>query len=104
MKPKIVPSEEILEKMERLLNVASDYTRLKIIYSLLNGEKCVGEIQTDIDASQSLVSHQLKVLKNADLVSYRKEGTKVIYSLSDHHIHDLFAVVYEHVTEEKHHE
>lgn len=101
MKKIKMPSEEILEEMENMLNIASDYTRLKIMYSLLNGEKCVSEIVSEIDASQSLVSHQLKVLKDANLVGYKKEGTKVIYYLDDYHVRDLLNVVLDHVTEEK---
>ena len=101
MKKIIMPNEEVLEEMEAMLNIASDYTRLKIMYSLLNGEKCVSEIVSEIDASQSLVSHQLKVLKDAKLVSFKKEGTKVIYYLDDYHVRDLLNVVYDHVTEEK---
>ena len=101
MKKINMPSEEVLEEMENMLNVASDYTRLKIMYSLLGGEKCVSEIMNEIDASQSLVSHQLKVLKDAHLVSFKKEGTKVIYYLDDYHVKDLLNVVYDHVSEDK---
>lgn len=93
-----MPNDNVLEKMEELLNIASDYTRLKIMYSLLNGEKCVSEIQKDADASQSLVSHQLKVLKDGNLVATRREGTKVFYSLDDEHVKELISVVYAHVT------
>ena len=101
MKKNIVPSEEILEEMEDMLNIASDYTRLKIMYCLLGGEKCVSEIVNEIDASQSLVSHQLRVLKDANLVASRKDGTRVIYYLDDYHVRDLLNVVFDHVTEEK---
>lgn len=93
-----MPNDHILKKMEQLLNVASDYTRLKLLLCLLKGEKCVGEIQQEIDASQSLVSHQLKVLKDAQLVSTRKEKTFVFYSLNDDHVKELISVVYEHAT------
>ena len=64
-------------------------------------EKCVGDIVNDIGASQSLVSHQLKVLKDADLVKTRKEKQRVYYSLSDGHIKELINVVKEHVLEDK---
>lgn len=117
---------ETITKMERLLMTASDETRLKIMFSLLNDdfckhhkkeylcsdcdemncsiEKCVNDIAAEIGASQSLVSHQLKVLKDADLVANRKEGTKVYYSLKDKHIRMLLGVAYEHVMEDKDHE
>ena len=75
-----IPNEKILTKMEELLNVASDYTRLKILYAIM-------------------VSHQLKVLKKANLVSTHKEGTKVYYKLADDHVNSLLKVVQEHAEE-----
>ena len=118
----------IVKKMESLLMVASDATRLKIMLTLLDDslchcghcehehncsscstldcmiEKCVNDIASEIGASQSLVSHQLKVLKDADLVRTRKEGTKVYYSLKDKHIRLLIGVAYDHVTEDDNHD
>lgn len=114
-----------LNKMESLLVTASDKTRLKIMLALLDDslchcgncehehlcsncdsldcmiEKCVNDIANEISASQSLVSHQLKVLKDADLVRTRKEGTKVYYSLKDKHIRLLIGVAYDHVMEDE---
>lgn len=111
-----------IKKMESLLETASDATRLKIMLALLDDdrcvcegdcncgtcfnmdcmiEKCVNDIANEIGASQSLVSHQLRVLKDADLVRTRKEKTKVYYSLSDKHVRLLLGVAYEHVTEEE---
>ena len=109
-------------KMQSLLETASDTTRLKIMLALLDDdlcchgseghhcddckclscmiEKCVNDIANEIGASQSLVSHQLKVLKDADLVRTRKEKTKVYYSLKDKHVRLLLGVAYEHVMEE----
>lgn len=98
-----IPSEKIIDAMEETLNIASDSTRLKILYSLLpskgNSEKSVSDIIKDIGASQSLVSHQLRVLKDADLIGSRKEGTRVYYYLKDEHVYELIKVVYEHVCE-----
>ena len=116
--------DNIISKMERLLVTASDKTRLKIMLAWLNDslchcghcehehdcsnctsldcmiEKCVNDIASEIGASQSLVSHQLKVLKDADLVGTRKEKTKVYYSLKDKHVRLLIGVAYDHVMEE----
>ena len=94
-----IPSDEIIDNMEDLLNIASDSTRLKILYSLVDEEKSVSAIVSDVGASQSLVSHQLQVLRKAHLVAFRKEGTSVYYSLADHHVNQLLSVVYEHVCE-----
>ena len=117
---------ETISKMESLLMVASDKTRLKIMFALLDDDLCchgkeghhcddckclscmieksVNDIATEIGASQSLVSHQLKVLKDADLVRTRKESTKVYYSLKDKHVRMLLGVAYDHVMEEKDHD
>lgn len=94
-----MPSEQILERMENLLKVAGDFTRLKILYAIMDGEKSVGEIQEEAGVSQSLASHQLKVLKEENLLSMRKDGTKVYYVLADDHVRDLLKVVYDHVKE-----
>jgi len=116
-----------IEKMEKLLSTASDKTRMKIMLSLLDDaechfersddrncqtceklscmiEKCVNDIAFDINASQSLVSHQLRVMKDIQLVEARKEGTRVYYSLKDKHIRLLLSVAYDHVTEEDEHD
>ena len=95
-----IPSDQIIDEMESLLNIASDFTRLKIMYAISEGEKSVNQIVTEVGASQSLVSHQLKVLRKANLVSTRRDGTFVYYALADEHVMALLNVVYEHVTEE----
>lgn len=94
-----IPNDKTIDKMENVLNIASDFTRLKIMYALSDGEKNVSEIVLEVGASQSLVSHQLTILRKANLVATRKQGTKVFYSLSDEHVMQLLDVVYEHVTE-----
>ena len=95
------PNDETIDKMEEVLNVASDYTRLKIMYALIDGEKSVSEIVEIVGASQSLASHQLSVLKKAFLVATRKEATRIYYRLSDHHVIELLNVIHEHVLEGK---
>lgn len=94
-----LPDEKTIDKMEDLLNIASDSTRLKILYAISGEEKNVGEIVKEVGASQSLVSHQLNVLRKAHLVSSHKEGTKVFYCLADEHVTKLLEVVHEHVEE-----
>jgi DNA-binding transcriptional ArsR family regulator len=94
-----IPNDNIIDGMENMLNIASDSTRLKIMYALSDGEKSVNEIVEAVGASQSLISHQLAVLKKANLVSTRKEKTWVFYSLADHHVIELLQVANEHVVE-----
>lgn len=124
MKNNQIPEERIISKMRDMLAIASDMTRLKIMLSLLDEskcqsgqgscchncgnciektcmiEKCVSEIMVDVGASQSLVSHQLKALKDFDLVSTRRDGKKIYYSLKDGHVKQLISVVLEHAEEE----
>lgn len=95
-----MPNDEIIDRMESLLNVASDFTRLKIMYVLSEGEKNVTEIVSEVGASQSLVSHQLQTLRKANLVWTRRQGTSVYYSLADEHVVKLLDLVCEHVCEE----
>ena len=95
-----MPNDEIIDRMESLLNVASDFTRLKIMYVLSGGEKNVTEIVSEVGASQSLVSHQLQTLRKANLVWTRRQGTSVYYSLADEHVVKLLDLVCEHVCEE----
>ena len=96
-----MPNDKTIDKMEAILNVASDFTRLKIMYAISENELSVGEIVKEVGASQSLVSHQLDVLKKAHLVSIRKEGHRVYYRLDDDHVIQLLEVTYAHVSEEK---
>ena len=92
--------DKTVDKMESVLNIMSDFTRLKIMYAIKGQEKNVGEIVKEVGASQSLVSHQLKVLKKANLVTVRKEGTKVFYELADEHVYQLLDICKAHVEEE----
>ena len=92
---------KMYEEIESFLKIASDNTRLRILYSLVEKEMCVCELQEELDASQSLISHQLRVLRDGGFVNQRKHGKHRYYSLSDDHVKQLLDVVYEHVIEEK---
>ena len=102
-------NDVVITKMQDTLKIAADATRLKILSCLLNEldsdssvvEKCVNDIALQIGSSQSLVSHQLKVLKDAEFVKARKEGTKIYYSLKDEHVRQIMRITYEHVLEEE---
>jgi len=75
------------------------YHQDKILYALFASEMCVCDIAALINMTQSAVSHQLRVLKQARLVKYRKEGKVVYYSLDDDHIKQIFDQGYMHITE-----
>lgn len=94
-----IPHKCIICDMETVLKVLADATRLKILYSLLESEKCVCDIQKDVNMSQSAVSHQLRVLRNNNLVKRIKDSNRAIYTLADDHVKIILEMVYDHVQE-----
>ena len=97
-----MPDEEILYDLADLFKVFSDTTRIKILYSLMGGELCVADIAETIGATQSAVSHQLRILKASRLVKFQREGKNVLYSLADDHVFTMLAVGMTHICEELH--
>ncbi|MCI8867673.1 MAG: helix-turn-helix transcriptional regulator [Anaerotignum sp.] len=77
---------EFLLELADFFKIFGDGTRIRILQLLLAGEKNVGELAEALDMSQSAVSHQLRILRQNDLVKYRKEGKTVFYSLDDEHV------------------
>ena len=77
---------EFLRELADFFKIFGDGTRIRILQLLLAGEKNVGELAEALDMSQSAVSHQLRILRQNDLVKYRKEGKTVFYSLDDEHV------------------
>ena len=94
-----MPPEEIVYDLADLFKVISDMTRIRILYALSCSELCVYDIATVVGMSQSAISHQLRVLKQAKLVKYRREGKTIFYSLTDGHIHTILNQGLEHVQE-----
>ncbi len=87
---------ELLDLAE-LFKVFGDSTRIKIIYSLIDGEKNVSTLVDDLNMSQSAVSHQLRILKTAKLVRGRRDGKAIYYSLDDDHVKAIFEKGLEHI-------
>lgn len=94
-----LPPEEIVYDLADLYKVFSDMTRIRILYVLSCSELCVYDIAAVLGMSQSAISHQLRVLKQAKLVKYRREGKIVFYSIADSHIHTILSQGLEHVQE-----
>lgn len=94
-----MPADEVLYRLGDLFKVFGDATRIKILYSLFESELCVCAIAELLGMTQSAISHQLKVLKDAKLVSCRREGKTIYYSLADDHVSLIIAQGYNHVTE-----
>lgn len=94
----LLSDEEIFDLAE-LFKVFGDSTRMKIINALMMGELCVCDIAEITNSTPSAISHQLRVLKQAKLVKYRKEGKSVFYSLDDEHVKEIFEKGREHIEE-----
>ena len=92
-------SEDILIDISELFKVLGDSTRMKIICSLMEGELCVCDITNITNSTQSAISHQLRILKQAKLVKSRRDGKIIYYSLDDNHVEKLFKLGCEHVEE-----
>ena len=88
---------ESLLKLAELFKILGDPTRLKIVELLLENEMCVNYIAETMGMGQSAISHQLRVLRQARLVTYRKEGKTAYYSLNDDHVEGLVRLGMDHV-------
>ena len=95
----IMPEEETLYDLAELFKVFGDTTRIKIICALFESEMCVCDIAALLCMNQSAISHQLRVLKQARLVKFRKDGKVVYYSLDDEHIKLIFDLGLIHIKE-----
>ena len=94
-----MPKDENLYDLAEFFKVFGDTTRIKIIYVLFQSELCVCDIAALLGMTQSAISHQLRVLKQARLVKYRKDGKVVYYSLDDEHVQTIFNMGYAHILE-----
>lgn len=92
-------SEDLLIDLADLYRVFGDSTRIRILYALFESEMCVCDIAQVLGMSISAISHQLRVLKQARLVKYRREGKTVFYALSDDHVRSIINQGLEHVEE-----
>lgn len=96
---KVMPDEAVLYDAAELLKVFGDSTRIRIIFVLCQSEMCVCDIARLLEMTQSAISHQLRVLKQARLVNSRREGKTIFYFLSDDHVKTIFYHAMEHVME-----
>lgn len=94
-----MPEEEILYDLADLFKVFADTTRIKILFALMNGSQCVNDIAQIIGASQTAVSHQLRILKQAHLIKFQRDGKNVFYSLSDDHVYTMLSQGLTHICE-----
>lgn len=94
-----IPTEEEIYRLSNLFKTFGDVTRIRILTALSKQELCVCDIADLLGMSQSAISHQLRVLKQQELVKFRREGKTVFYSLADAHVYTILAQGLEHVDE-----
>ena len=94
-----MPEEELLYDLAELFRIFADSTRIKILYVLFEAEMCVCDIAELLGMTQSAISHQLRLLKQAKLVKFRREGKTIFYSLADDHVRTIIGMGMEHLCE-----
>lgn len=90
---------ETLYKLAELFKIFGDSTRIRILDTLTRQELCVQDIADSLSMTQSAISHQLRILKQADLVRSRRDGKAIFYSLADDHVATIMNQGLEHVCE-----
>lgn len=95
-----MPEEDDLYSLADFFKVFADSTRIRILYVLLCSETCVCDIAQLLNMTQPAISHQLRILKQMDLVRTRRDGKTVFYSLADDHIASILRLGMEHICEE----
>ncbi len=94
-----MPAEEELYDLAGLFKVFGDSTRIRILFVLFEAEVCVCDLAQILGMTQSAISHQLKILKRSKLVTSRREGKSVFYSLADDHVRTIIGQGREHIEE-----
>jgi len=94
-----MPQEESLYDLAELFKVFGDSTRIRILWALHEAEMCVCDISALLNMTQSAISHQLRLLKQSNLVKNRKDGKVVYYSIKDEHVKDIFSQGFLHIRE-----
>lgn len=101
---KKMPEEDILYDLSDFFKVLGDSTRVKIMWALDESEMCVCDLAVLLNMTKSAISHQLKSLRQANLVKFRRDGKVVYYSLSDDHVKEIFEKGLEHIREDENEE
>ncbi|MDE7330431.1 MAG: metalloregulator ArsR/SmtB family transcription factor [Clostridia bacterium] len=92
-----MPAEEAIAELSARFKALSEPSRLKILLALQSGELCVEHITEAVGGNQSAVSHQLKTLKDNRIIKCRRDGKKILYSISDGHISAMIELAKEHL-------
>lgn len=95
------PKDEMIFDLADFYKIFGDTTRVKILYALDKSELCVCDIAALLEMTISAVSHQLKILRDSNLVKTRREGKVIYYSLADEHVQEIIECGMEHISELK---
>ena len=96
---KDMPALEKLYELSDFFKILSDSTRMSILFAIDKGPLCVCDIAHLLGMTKSAVSHQLKILRQSALVTYRRAGKNIFYSLADDHVRDIIEKALEHIEE-----
>ncbi|MGP1432050.1 MAG: ArsR/SmtB family transcription factor [Treponema sp.] len=94
-----IPDEDTMTELSDFFKNFGDSTRIKIVSALMAGELCVADIAEVLEISASAISHQLRILRQAKIVRYRRVGKQIYYSIEDNHVGILYTVGMEHIQE-----
>ena len=94
-----MPSETTLYDLADFFKIFGDSTRMSILFAIDGSPMCVCDIAELLGMTKSAVSHQLKILRQSDLITYKKSGKNVYYSLADDHVRDIIEKALEHINE-----
>ena len=94
-----MPDEKTLYDLSDFFKIFGDSTRMSILFAIDGEPMCVCDISELLGMTKSAVSHQLKILRQSDLITYRKSGKNVFYTLADDHVRDIIEKALEHIKE-----
>lgn len=95
------PEDEMIFDLADFYKIFGDTTRVKILYALDKSELCVCDISALLGMSVSAVSHQLRALRESDLVRTKRDGKVIYYSLADEHVKSILECGIEHIKEKE---
>lgn len=98
---KTMPEDENIFRLADFMSMFSDSSRIRILWALDGGELCVCDIAALLGMTKSAVSHQLRLLRDNDLVRNRRAGREIYYSLADSHVREIIEKAMEHINEKR---
>ena len=94
-----MPGQTTLYELADFFKIFGDSTRMSILFAIDGAPMCVCDIAAVLGMTKSAVSHQLKILRQSALITYKKSGKNVFYSLADDHVRDIIEKALEHINE-----